>query len=443
MTLLPRTTPIGVVLVLAGLSVLAGCTAPINDLSGEDRIGWENGYSYNDSLSVTPADGYNESERTAVLARTMARVEHIRNEEFTENVTVRVVSSDEYEGRPDRDRSPEYQAWNDQVWEALFIVGEDRNVSNVLDRTFSASVAGSYTPRSNELVIVTSNEDPRLDRQTLAHELVHALQDQHWGFITGRDTQDGRLAGHAVVEGDAVLVRERYEERCDANWSCLPRPDRRRTGSAADADFDLNVFSVLFHPYSEGPRFVETIHDQSGWEGVTALYDEPPVSTEQIIHPERYPDEEPVSLTVEDRSTSEWSRYELSRHSYETAGEVSIAVMLASTGTLDEDTGPYRYNYSATTGWGNDKLVPYHDDAGRGGYVWKLAWDSEADAREFTAAYERLLEARGTARDEPGVYVLPETDAFGDAFRVTRTGETVRIVNGPTVAALDAIDSPA
>jgi len=61
-----------------------------------DRLGWENGYWHNESVAVTPADGYNESELDAVVARSMARMELVRGLEFEEEVPVTVIDRVEY-----------------------------------------------------------------------------------------------------------------------------------------------------------------------------------------------------------------------------------------------------------------------------------------------------------------------------------------------------------
>jgi hypothetical protein len=79
---------------LAALLVLAGCNAFLGGDRNDpmtDELGWENGYWYDEPLSVTTADGLNESEREAVVARTMARVERVRGLEFEQSVPVSVI----------------------------------------------------------------------------------------------------------------------------------------------------------------------------------------------------------------------------------------------------------------------------------------------------------------------------------------------------------------
>jgi hypothetical protein len=110
--------------------------------------------------------------------------------------------------------------------------------------------------------------------------------------------------------------------------------------------------------------------------------------------------------------------------------------------TLGAEDVPYsRYNYVAdpSEGWAGDRLVPYRSgDADA--YVWKLRWESRADAREFAGAYQSLLVQQLNATEvRDGVYRVPNENTFGDAFRVTRDGRTVTIVNAPRVVALENV----
>jgi hypothetical protein len=108
---------------------------------------------------------------------------------------------------------------------------------------------------------------------------------------------------------------------------------------------------------------------------------------------------------------------------------------------------PYNYSHPYSMGWDGDKLLPYvqNDSASTNetGYVWRLAWDSKEDAQEFTLAYRQLLRHHGAdpVFDEPDTYRITE-GPFADAFRVTRSGSNVTIVNAPTVAELHDVHGP-
>jgi hypothetical protein len=111
--------------------------------------------------------------------------------------------------------------------------------------------------------------------------------------------------------------------------------------------------------------------------------------------------------------------------------------------------GQYNYDFPVTDGWDGDRLVPYVNEnsaeTGETGYVWEINWDSEADAAEFVDGYEQLLSYHGaeSVEDRENVYHIPEGNGFADAFHVRQDGDTVTIVNAPTVEELGDVHAPA
>jgi len=406
-----------------------------------DRLGWEDGYWFDEPLSVTTADGLNASERDAVVARTMARVERVRGLEFESTVPVAVVDRETYLA----DENVTATRWDEAVWEALLLVGEDRSVEAVFESFYGASVQGSYVPSEDRIVVVSDAARPTLDRRTLAHELVHALQDQHFGSVfDGREdlTRDERLARQGLIEGDAGYVEDLYERRCGTEWTCLPRPP---AGPGASLDDDMGVYVAAYQPYSDGPAFVHRLRERGDWAAVDAAYVDPPTSSAQVIHPDRYPNWSARDVRIPDRSAANWTRFDRSPPGT-TVGEASLfATVWANGGTetfhLQRPSRAHRtYNYThpTTAGWVGDRLVPYHDGTATG-YVLRTEWETAGDAAAFAIAYRDLLRTRrGAERRGDGVLVVP-AGPYADAFRVTRNGTTVTIVNAPTVESLDAV----
>jgi hypothetical protein len=432
---------------LAALVVLAGCSSvPLvghSDEPGDDRTGWENGYWYDDPVDVTPEDGYNATEREAVVARTMARIEQIRGLEFEDSVPVEVVSRDQYlANRSGASGDSTHEAWNNQVWEGLFVVGESTGTDESFNSTLGASVQGFYSPGDDRIVLVSDSPTPTIDRATLAHELVHALQDQQFGLGPSGDTQDQQLANDGVIEGEANYIESIYTRRCDGTWNCIPEP--QRGGGGGGGDVNRGLFLTIYQPYATGPTFVDSFRERGGWDAVDRLHEQFPESTEQVIHPQAYPDEKPVNVTVPDRSNDEWERFDHDPVA-DTLGEASIYAMLVSNGVANPDGNRLSYRSEPSEGWGGDALVPYRSDdagAGEGAYVWVTAWDTERDAEQFHRTYLDLLEKRGATSPRENVYVVPASSDFGDAFRVVRDGDRVRVVNAPGVADLDTVHEP-
>jgi hypothetical protein len=431
--------------------VLAGCLAPAGVYHGAagtadppvDTLGWEGGYWYDERPSVTPEDGFNDSELDAVVARTMARVERIRGLEFRRSVPVSVISRAEFRERRGSNRSAQYSDWQNQLWEGLFVVDESTNATTARHAVFAGSVVGFYSPGGEKIVLVADDTDAvRVDRATLAHELVHALQDQHLRLGFRRTTMDGRTAATGLVEGDANYVMRRYEQRCGTQWNCVERPAR-----SPGNGYNRGLFVALFHPYSDGPTFVAALRERGGWAAVDAAYENPPTSSEQLIHPERYPRGDPVAVTVADRSGPQWTPFAPAdgQSPSTTVGEAAIFAMLWANGVVpeaelpeDDPLSTYDYDHPASAGWEGDVFVPYRN-GDRFGYVFRTVWASPDDAREFLAAYRSVLEQHGARDLGDGVYRIREGERYADAFRVVRNGSTVTVVNAPTVGTLDRV----
>ncbi|MFC7229209.1 Hvo_1808 family surface protein [Salinirubellus salinus] len=445
---------------LVGLLLLAGCsvgyqgvgtdttgpvtpgTTPTDDAGtpsptpDPDRLGWEAGYDANATLAVNATDGLNESEREAVVARAMARVELIRGLEFEEPVPVEVVSREAYRERGVFE-SDGTDPVAEQAYEALFLVGEDRTTDEVLSELTGSGVVGYYSPGEG-IVLVSDSPTPQVSRGTLAHELVHALQDQQLTLSYRAPTSDARLAGQGLVEGDAVTVEREYQARCGVDWNCIDRPSGGAPPAGAIAR-NPGVYLTLIQPYIEGPQFVATLRDRSdgGWDAVNEAFGDVPTSTEQVIHPDAYPEDDPTNLRVEDRSTADWQAV-----GNDTLGEAQVHVMFWKQRFVPRPDDAIRTNYDhrLSAGWGNDRLVAYrHAETNESAYVWRLVWDSPAEAAEFHEGYTRMLRLRLDAERRGGrTYVVPD-GPFADAFRVTLDGDTVTVVNAPDVAALSEV----
>jgi len=419
----------------------------------EDAIGWEGGYWHNESIGVDQSDGLSDAELDAYVARAMARVEYLRGEEFDEEVPVEVISRDEFQRQREQNTTSNasYDAWNDQVWEALFVIGESQEANEQLRSATGQSTAGFYVPAEDHIRIITdSPENPTLDNTTLVHELTHALQDQSGDLgeqITATETQDAGLATDGVVEGEANYIEQRYVDRCGVEWECVETPS---TGEQPQQPPNLGILLTLLHPYSDGPVYIDWLRERGGWDAVDAAFEDPPESTEQIIH---LTDDEPVPIEYEDRARDGWETFpDQGEGGSDTVGEASMYVMFwyqARTAraqtippqTLAQTSSPldtYNYDAEPSAGWGNDRLFPYRKGSGenaRHGYVWVTEWDSERDAAQFHNTYRAILDAHDARSEGDNTYVVPDGE-FADAFRIDRDGTRVTIVNAPTADAL-------
>ncbi|MFB6147132.1 MAG: Hvo_1808 family surface protein [Halobacteriaceae archaeon] len=444
----------------------------------DDVLGWEEGYWYNESLSITQSDGLNGSERRALVTRTMARVEHIRRLEFRRDVPIVVRNRSTFRRRVRNGSTNATRRLFDNVkFEALLLVGESAGSVAVQNENTATRVLGFYSPARNRIVVIAENDSAvRLDELTLAHELVHALQDQHFN-LTRYDgaTRDGVNALDGLIEGDAEYVTYLYgQQRCnDAshpwNGTCVTPSDRQGGSGEGDdsrSDGGVNYGIVVLKslPYSDGPAFVHHVRERGGWSAVNALYEAPPVSAEQVVTPSKYQSDLPASPSLRDRTTASWVRVRPpGRPDYAEVGLGGVAAMLVrplyhsegraqivspedwfnrtASGTLSTFE-PVNYSVTAADGWEGDRMHVYRRPAtGETAYVWRIRWESGADAAVFLDTYLEVLEYWGAEQAGPRTWVIDE-GPFADAFYVTRANSTVTIVNAPTREQLPAVWAP-
>ncbi|MFB6256446.1 MAG: Hvo_1808 family surface protein [Haloplanus sp.] len=425
-----------------------------------DAIGWEGGYWHDESIDVDQSDGLSNAELDAYVARAMARAEYIRRSEFESEVPVEVISREEFRSQRNQNTtdSPSFDAWNDQVWEALFIIGEDAAANEQLQSATGQSTAGFYAPGDDRIRIITDSPgSPTIDNATLVHELVHALQDQTGDLgkrISSTETQDAGLATDGVVEGEANYIEQRYTERCGAEWQCVETPSSGSGGSGSPPN--LGVLLTLLQPYSDGPVYIDWLKQQGGWAAVEEAFQNPPTSTEQIIH---LKDEEPVPIEYRDRARNGWRTFpNQGVNGSDTVGEASMYVMFwyqartagaqtvspRSVARTSDPLDMYNYGADPSAGWGNDRVFPYHKESGEDtqyGYVWVTEWDSEQDAEQFHNAYRAILEAHSAESQGNNTYVIPNGE-YADAFRIDREGTRVTVVNAPSVDDLSDVRPP-
>ncbi len=428
-----------------------------------DRLGWESGVWANATLSIDQSDGITEAELEAVVARAMARIESIRGIEFDRTPPVRILYTDEQESAVAEEQSEtgssgeaEQTLLNTQ-YEALLLINESSDAVESR-QALTGAVNGYYRPETGNVTMISPNGTVRQIREAiLAQELFHAQQDNQFD-IPGVETIEERNTRNSYVEGDANYVQRLYEQRCGADWAgtCY-RPDR--TSRPDLPALDEGMARLFQQPYESGVGFVSNRHQQMGWAAVNSLYENPPASTEQVIHPDKYGEDDPSELTVRDRSTDSWHPLTAGGERLTgSVGEPGLYVSLLSP-TFDPTGGSIipsesystggpggqtvSYSHPATTGWDGDRLLPYVATASNAtGYVYEMAWDTPADAREFHDAYRRLLAYHGAdpVADRPNTYRLPESSGFGDAFHVDRSGTSLRVINAPSVEELAEID---
>ena len=249
----------------------------------------------------------------------------------------------------------------------------------------SSGWAGFYRRDANELILVgDGGRLSRAEASTIAHEYVHSFQDalvEDWDafYDEAREESSRTQYGETlrcVVEGDAVLAESLYNDE-NLWWSLELLANRtfiERSG--------LWVYAAC-------PFFIEHVYERSGWEGVNALYEKPPITVEQVLHPEKYDSGEgPTGLDPVDLAASlgaEWSS-----EGAELFGEYDLYSLV-----IDSASGHHEA-MAIAAGWGVAWIDLYHapvEGEAREVLVHlALQWDSDADYAEFGEIAGLLVE---------------------------------------------------
>lgn len=230
-------------------------------------------------------------------------------------------------------------------------------------------------------------------RMLLVHALTHALQEQHFHWqerIKSQDTRDSKLALSALVQGDAVLVGLTYFTEDDgATKEKILGGVKGLFRLAERLDNELPQFPALLRQvvafkYLYGSQFVSWAYAQKGWEGVNALFSDPPLSTAQILHPEKYylTRENPLQI-IPWRLIRQFGERKIME---ETLGELTVRHLLAQ--NLPKEDAE-----KIASGWAGDTLMAFREP--RELIIgWVTAWASPTGAQEFAAAFRSALERR-------------------------------------------------
>lgn len=304
----------------------------------------------------------------------------------------------------------------------LGLVRKDFRLRDFIVRLLREQVAGYYEPKTKEFYLAAWL--PLSDqKKVIAHELVHALQDQHFNLRRferwPKGDSDAELALHALVEGEATLVMIQYDfeqqgMRLDMT-KIGPLTDRLLEADTSEDDPKYPVLSSapnvmrenLQFPYVYGTGFAQAVLKDLSWQGLDRAYDSLPTSTEQIMHPERFlARDNPVKIELPDLAASFGQDWKQS--AADVNGEFGYQVILS-------EFIPKPAARQAATGWGGDRYALYENKAnGAAALVEYTTWDSAIEAKEFFDAYAERTEKRykvgrpADATQGPRVYETTE-----------------------------------
>ncbi len=284
------------------------------------------------------------------------------------------------------------------LYQQLGMLSADFDYRQFLLDLYTEQIGGFYDPKTGDLKLIKGTPLTGIDQQLLiAHELTHALQDQHFELQKmtkpDSDNDDQTLAQMALIEGDATITSSEYIQQ---QLSKKPAfgifevfgsvMNLMKGGQSFDKFRSAPAFirNSLTFPYDQGAQFINSFRQQGwSWDKMAAFYHDPPRSTEQILHTAKYlAKEQPSPVDLSLQAALPKSKV----ISANTWGELSYQQYLAH--YLD-----WRTAKKAAQGWQGDH---YEVIQSANGYVFGFysLWDSPAEAQEFAAAYTQTLSKR-------------------------------------------------
>jgi hypothetical protein len=370
----------------------------------------------------------------------------------------------------DEDMTPgEFRA-NELAMKAFGMLGRDYNLREALAQVYSEEVAAFYDPKTKTMhLIEETRKDPKKpagllerlfgkkddfdkdeNKTVIAHELTHALADQHYDLDAMekavKSDDDRSLALSALIEGEATLAM--FGAGMD-DWE----GDQIASLPADNLEWTLNLMSTflpfmgsgqalknapsiisesMIFPYFKGMVFCAKLTNKGGWKAIDDAYRNPPLSTEQILHPEKYRGEPDLPMAIDLgvlKAGAEWK--EVGRN---VLGEMQLGVMLKKHG-----------GKAAAAGWDGDRYAVFEGPNDRLGLVWLSTWDSDDDAREFLASYAGYQTSKVRGLGKPP-HPIPDSVWRNDEnqlYVLQRRGRDVAVVEGfapqATCTLLDAV----
>ncbi len=357
-----------------------------------------------------------------LVRQRMPALEHVTGLKFKRDPAVAARSRTQVRDyiihKFDEDLPPAELAGLQQTLRLFGFVPDSLDLRESFADVLTEQIGGYFDPDSNTLYVPT-DIDSFIVRTSVTHELVHALQGQYVNLdslLELKHANDRRSAAQAVLEGQATLVQtlvmmpEQRLEQLPSFWEARVATMAQQRRMPAFAHASRWLRETLIFPYLAGADFVR-------WYATTHPGRQPygaamPVSTEQILHPDRYAvGDAPLELAFV-LPSPDTVRYE------DDLGEFETRLLFAE---LLDDTTEEQSAWLAS-GWGGDRfrvLGPAFD-----ALVWYSAWDNSAAAGRFAKGLERAWARRRSGGGPPA--------RRWEVTRLTLDGRPlVRLVDAP------------
>lgn len=341
-----------------------------------------------------------------------AEVSELRGRAFLRPVDVQLADEEDFRAYVDRRFALSYGPGEfeaeEYVAKMLGLIPTGMSLWETTMELLDAQVGGYYDPSQDAFYLMEKFDNPQLTGVILAHELTHALDDQLYGMDETVESLNGNgdaeLAYHSVIEGSGTALMTQWQLKKVLGGE-LSMEDMGDVDLGMEAMKDLPEFlwKPLLASYVRGQMFLNRTTNMMAAQmkapklaDIERAFKTPPSSTEQILHPKKYWDEEEFDApqTVHIDSSALPVGWEVLNEN--TMGELFLGMVVNPLDARDAiDPGNplsivgIKYTNDAAGGWDGDRYV----FLGRGDervFHAHVVWDDEAEAEEFQAALEAM-----------------------------------------------------
>ncbi|MBL7008818.1 MAG: hypothetical protein ISR76_07450 [Planctomycetes bacterium] len=364
---------------------------------------------------AAPSKGFDAAALQAKVDEISPRVAELRGWEFKRPVPAGVKTPKEFIEFAKEEFESEYGqeqlGFMNQEYRLLGLMDPDLDLYESMLELLESQVGGFYDPKTEHFYMISSFNAGVMADIIMAHELTHALDDQYYHldamFEDARDlNSDAEFAMRAVVEGSGTSLMNLYTIQGAMKGWLKMTPDTveemtEMMEASAEGLENAPPFMVmtLALPYLEGNKFL--VRDANMLSAAMKVptpdeldraFRNPPLSSEQILHFEKYWDPElrddprkvDLAMVANRLGVEGWTLLD-----QDTYGELACFVVTAD--ELPDLADPAAqmsavWTNEAASGWGGDTLQLYRGPGGGHLAVWATVWDSSDDAGEFSAA---------------------------------------------------------
>jgi hypothetical protein len=343
-----------------------------------------------DPVPTTAPEPATPSEIEAVVAEISDFVAREQGVPFLEPVDVELLGEGAFQDRllADFDEDVDDLRRQEHAFKALGLVDADVDLAEAMRSLLGAGVVGFYDPETGELVVRGASMTPYV-RTTIAHELTHALDDQHHDLDRPEydDAADEVGFGFsALVEGNARRIEAAYHDAMSADEQAQATSEELALGAGIDIGaVPLVLIELMAAPYQLGQALVDDLVAEGG-ETLTAAFADPPTTSEQVIDPSAY-------IAREGRVDVPHPQVAGQVVDEGVLGQFMIDILLRSEmGRSAED---------AADGWGGDWAVVWTDGS-RSCVTATVVGDDVEETEELAQAFDRWAAEREAVTVTPG-----------------------------------------